>query len=168
MKKIEHSLRIHFAFSLAWSILMAVGVPMIIFGASKPDWLPVPTLFFVLGIAFSGGGFYGVPILWVTYGAKRELRNMVYAVEVLGLRDVAGLSSHLRRPEEEVRAKLDVCLTKGYFPTLVRNGDLLTEPVPPQKPEDIPHDVVCPCCNACFTYHGDRGVCPYCGVAYRQ
>ena len=154
MKKIEQSLHIHFAFALAWSILMVLGIPMIICGAAKPAWLPLPTLFFVLGIAFSGGGFYGVPILWVTYGAKRELHALVYAVEVLGLRDVAALSSHLRKPAEEVRTKLDTCLSKGYFPCLYRDGDRLVEPAQKQNPADEIHDVVCPCCSARFTYRG--------------
>lgn len=135
MKKIEQSLHIHFAFALAWSILMVLGIPMIICGAAKPAWLPLPTLFFVLGIAFSGGGFYGVPILWVTYGAKRELHALVYAVEVLGLRDVAALSSHLRKPAEEVRTKLDTCLSKGYFPCLYRDGDRLVEPAQNRTPQ---------------------------------
>lgn len=169
MKQIDRTIRILFWFALVWSVLMAVGIPLIIFGASAPEWLPVPTLWLVLGIAFTGGGFYGVPILWVTYGAKRELRGFVYAVEVLGLRDVAGLASHLRRTEDEVRAKLDVCLEKGYFPNLIRDGDCLTEPKrqkPQTPPEEAVHDVVCPCCNARFTYRGARGVCPYCGVPY--
>lgn len=167
MKKIEQALRIHFAFALAWSVLLVVGIPLIIFGASKPEWLPLPTLFLVLGIVFSGGGFYGVPILWVTYGAKRELRGIVYAVEVLGLRDVAKLSSHLRKPEEDVRAKLDLCLSKGYLPLLIRNGDRLVEPGFLDEEEAL-HDVFCTCCNAHFTYRGARGVCPYCGVTYRE
>ena len=167
MKKIDKSLHILVAFALTWSILMVVGIPMIVFGAGKPDWLPVPTLFLVLGIAFSGGGFYGVPLLWLSYGAKRTLRGFVYAVEVLGLRDVDKLASHLRKPEDEVRNQVDVCLAKGYFPTLIRDGDKLVETTPQQKPEDELHDVICPCCSAHFTYQGTRGVCPYCGVPYR-
>ena len=169
MKQIDRTIRRLFWFALVWSVLMAVGVPLIVFGASKPEWLPVPTLWFVLGIAFSGGGFYGVPILWITYGAKRELRGLVYAVEVLGLRDVSRLASHLRCPEKDVRAKLDICLTKGYFTGLIRDGDRLVEPEQPKREtpaEDAVHDVVCPCCNAHFSYKGNRGVCPYCGVAY--
>ena len=169
MEKIDRTIRKLFRFALVWSVLMAVGVPMIVFGAVGPDWLPVPTLWLVLGIAFSGGGFYGVPILWVTYGAKRELRGFVYAVEVLGLRQVPALASHLRRSEDEVRAKVDVCLEKGYFPMLIRDGDNLVEAVRREKAvpaEDAVHDVTCPCCNAHFSYRGDRGVCPYCGVAY--
>ncbi len=168
MKKIEQSLRIHFAFALTWSVLMVVGIPLIIFGASKPQWLPLPTLFLVLGIVFSGGGFYGVPLLWVTYGAKRELRGLIYAVEILGLREVPQLASHLRKPEEDVRAKLDVCLNKGYFPALIRDGDRLVEPIPQKDPEEEFHDVVCPCCGAPFTYRGTHGICPYCGIAYRK
>ena len=168
MKQIDRTVRTLFWFALVWSVLMAVGVPLIVFGASKPEWMPVPTLWLVLGIAFSGGGFYGVPILWVTYGAKRELRSFVYAVEVLGLRDVNRLASHLRRPEEEVRVKLDLCLQKGYFPNLIRDGDRLVEPKATVPPEEAVHDVVCPCCNAHFTYRGERGVCPYCGVAYSK
>lgn len=166
MKKIDKSLRINFAFALTWSILMALGIPMIILGASKPDWLPVPTLFLILGIAFSGGGFYGVPILWISYGTKRELRGLIYAVEVLKLRDVAKLSSHLRRSEEEVRAKLDICISKGYFTMLIRDGDRLVEPIPKINSEDELHDAFCPCCGAHFTYRGTRSVCPYCGVTY--
>lgn len=168
MEKINKSLRIHLAFALIWSVLMVVGVPMIVFGASKPEWLPLPTLFLVLGIAFSGGGFYGVPLLWISYGNKRELYGIIYAVEVLGLRDVARLASHLRKPEDAVRAKLDVCFDKGFFPTLIREGDILIEPAAKKTPEDELHDVVCPCCNAHFTYRGTRGVCPYCGVAYKD
>lgn len=165
MEKIKTSLHVQFAFALAWSVLMVVGVPMIVFGAAAPDWLPLPTLFLVLGIAFSGGGFYGVPLLWISYGAKRELYGLVYAVEVLGLRDVASLSSHLRKTEEEVRAKLDVCLAKGYLPALVRRGDRLENPLPVSKPEEEWHDVICSRCGAHYTYKGTRGACPYCGVA---
>ena len=166
MEKINRSLRTHFVFALTWSVLMVAGVPLIVFGASKPGWLPVPTLFFVLGIIFSGGGFYGVPLLWISYGNKRELRGLVYAVEVLGLRDVARIASHLRKPEDDVRTKLDVCFSKGYFPTLIREGDRITEAAPAIPPENELHDVVCPCCSAHFSYRGTRGVCPYCGVAY--
>lgn len=166
MKKIEQSLHIHFAFALACSILMVLGVPMIVCGATKPDWLPLPTLFLILGIILSGGGFYGVPILWTTYGARRELRVLIYAVEVLELRDVAALSSHLRKPAEEVRTKLDTCLSQGYLPRLYREGDRLIEPTRRQNPADENHDAVCPCCSAHFTYRGTRGICPYCGVAY--
>ena len=111
MKKIDQSIRTLFIFALVWSILMVVGVPLIIFGASKPDWLPIPTFFFILGIIFSGGGFYGVPLLWVAYGNKRDLRGYVYAVEVLELRDVKGLASHLRRPETELHLHLHLVIT---------------------------------------------------------
>lgn len=109
-----------------------------------------------------------MPILWVAYGTKCGLRSLVYAVEVLGLRDVGRLSEHLRRPAEKVCADIDTCLGKGYFPMMIREGDRLTEARAAEKPEDILHDVVCPCCSAHFTYRGTRGVCPYCGVAYSE
>lgn len=31
---------------------------------------------------------------------------------------------------------------------------------------DDAHNVVCPHCNATFRYHGEKGVCPYCGLDY--
>lgn len=168
MNKIDRSLRIHLTFALVWSILAVVGIPLIVFGAIRPDWLPFPTLFFVLGIVFSGGGFYGVPILWITYASKRELQGLIYAIEELRLHDVARLSSHLRKSPDEVRTKLDVCLTKGYLPTLIRDGDSLVEVAPAKSSSEEYHDVTCPCCGAHFSYVGTRGSCPYCGVAYSE
>lgn len=32
--------------------------------------------------------------------------------------------------------------------------------------EEDTHSVTCPHCNATFKAHGDRGVCPYCGLKY--
>ncbi len=38
--------------------------------------------------------------------------------------------------------------------------------VPAADGSDPVHSAVCPHCNATFKYRGDRGTCPYCGLAY--
>ena len=163
MEKINRATRTLFWFALVCSILFVVGIPMIVFGATNSM-----TVCMVVGIVFTGADFYAVPLLWVAYGGKRELSTLVYAVVNLGLHDVPSLASHLRCSESKVRLQIDNCLTRGYLQGFIRSGDkLVLANIKPQvNPDEVLHDVVCPCCNAKFTYRGTHGVCPYCGVGY--
>lgn len=162
MEKLNRSARTLFWISLTWSILMVVGIPMIVFGAVNRLWVLM-----AVGIAFTGGGFYGVPLFWIAYAGKLEQKTLVDAIERLGLRDVPSLAAHLNRPIGSVREKLGTCLSKGYLPDYIRQEDRLIRYVAPApEPEKVPHSVLCPCCGARFSYTGMSGVCPYCGVTH--
>ncbi|MGM9683269.1 MAG: hypothetical protein ACI3XQ_06700 [Eubacteriales bacterium] len=166
MDRIDKALRSNFVTALVWSVCMAVGVPMIVFGAinmSSGNYPPGGPLL-VLGISFSGSGFYAVPLLWVAYGQKRELRQLVYAIEKQDLCTVARLASHMNMSEKKVRSCLDICFSKGYLPGFIRDGDTLSR-VTVDHSAGL-HSVECPCCAARFEFSGPSGRCPYCGTVY--
>ena len=166
MQKAEHTVKSLLIAALISSVLFVVGIPMIILGASGAfSATGVNRLFLIAGIVFTAGCFYGMPILWITYGNARELKRVVFAVEVQRLYTVERLSAHLNLTPEITRAKLDACFEKGYFPGFIREGDTLS-PLSDTKPENELHSVECPSCSARFTFSGGSGKCPYCGTVY--
>mgnify|MGYP005970226187 FL=1 len=166
MQKAEHTVRSLLIAALIASVLFVVGIPMIILGASGAfGSIGVNRLFLIAGIVFTAGCFYGMPILWITYANARELRRVVFAVEVQRLYTVERLAAHLNLPPEVTRGKLDACFEKGYLPGFIRDGDTLT-PLSDVTPENTLHSVECPSCSARFTFEGGNGKCPYCGTVY--
>ena len=169
MEQVHRSVKRVFTFALVWSILAVVGIPMIVFGAIHLGDSGAAKAFaiagFVLGLLFSGGGFYGVPLLWISYGSHRELARVVDAIDRLGLLTVDRLAAHLMMREKDVRTRIETCFTRGYLPGYVRQGDTLMR-YTAVDPEEIEHTVECPSCAARFTYRGSRGKCPYCGNTY--
>lgn len=166
MEKIKQATATMFRLALAFSVLMAAGVPMIIFGAIYLESIPaLGTPLLVAGIVFAGGGFYAVPLLWVAYAGRRQLSSLIYAITALHLSDVPTLAAHLNLPPEEVRARLDTCFAKGYLPGYVRKEDAVA-PVSLPDPEGELHAVQCPGCSARFEFRGGHGKCPYCGATY--
>ena len=56
----------NFRIALVLSLMLIVGVPMIVLGASNKIWAVM-----AIGIAFTVLGFYGCPLAWVMYGEAR-------------------------------------------------------------------------------------------------
>ena len=140
--------------------MLVAGVPMIVFGAINMGGL---TILMVAGIVFVVLGFYGTPLVWVSYGNKVSLKRVVYAVDREHLLTVQEISAQLSKPEKAVRGMLDQCFQKGYLVGYVRKGDeiFLNEA---RAPEETLHAAVCPSCGAKYTYKaGEQPVCPYCG-----
>lgn len=162
MDAVSRSVKNTFRFALIWSILAVVGIPMIVFGAINLKGLPalgIPLL--VAGCLFTGTGFYGLPLIWISYGTKRSLEQTVRAVTLLHLETVPALAAHLNVKEAEIRSRLDTCFARGYLAGYVRNGDTVT---PYRAPEVPLHAVECPSCAAHFSFRGETGTCPYCGT----
>ncbi len=164
MKKAEHTVKSLLIAALIASGLFVVGIPMIVLGASgtfAAGW--VNRLILITGIVFTAGCFYGMPILWIAYGNARELKRIVFAVEVQRLYTVERLAAHLNLSPEITRAKLNACFEKGFFSGFIREGDTLT-PIRDETAENALHSVECPACSARFVFEGSSGKCPYCGT----
>lgn len=155
MKKLDSQIQKYLIAAIVVSILFAAGLPVLLLGTSGGN-----TFLLVLGIVLLAGGFYATPILWVVYGGKRELRSFVSAIEERGLSTVEQLASHTRLDADAVRAKIDLCFSKGYLEGYIRDGDTLRRP----NPEGELHSVVCPACAARFEFRGESGKCPWCGT----
>ena len=158
MDAIEKALKRLLVLSIAFSVMFAAGIPLIPVGASKGLWALM-----IVGIVFTAAGFYGTPMLWTAYGARRGLRRLVYAVTKEHLLTVTELASQLGKSEKNVRSMLTDCFNRGYLVGYVRKGDELA-PNEAQAPFEKLHAAECKYCGAKFTYKGADAVCPYCGA----
>lgn len=169
MEKVDRSLRRTLAAALISSILLVVGIPMLVIGATHLGaWGAGGIVLMVVGIVLAAVDFYAMPLLWVAYGSRRVLAQVVFCIERRGLSTVERLASHLRAKEDDVRSWLDACFQKGYLDDYVRAGDTVTRLVPAPDPTETEHDAECPSCAARFTYRGVSGRCPYCGTVCRE
>ncbi|MFR3346866.1 MAG: hypothetical protein ACLTSK_02445 [Christensenellales bacterium] len=50
--------------AVVMSVLFVVGIPAIILGATNEIWALM-----ILGIIFTVAGFYGMPLVWVSYAS---------------------------------------------------------------------------------------------------
>ena len=163
MKKLNSQIKKAMIAAIAVTVLFVAGLPVLLLGTSKAFAVEgINTLFLVSGIVLLAGGFYATPILWIVYGGKRELLGIVSAIENQGLSTVEALASHTRLDADAVRAKLDLCFSKGYLDGYIRDGDTLRRP----NPEGELHSVICPACAARFEFRGESGKCPWCGTRY--
>ncbi|MDD6995715.1 MAG: hypothetical protein SPH68_04190 [Candidatus Borkfalkiaceae bacterium] len=159
MDAVEKALKKQLICAIAFSLMFAAGIPMIIFGAVRSAWALMAA-----GIAFAAAGFYGTPIVWINYGDKVAQRRVVYAVTKEHLLTVQDVAAQLSKTEKDVRNLLSVCFNKGYLSGYVRQGDniALNEA---KAPEERKHAAECRFCGAKFAYTGDVAICPYCGAA---
>lgn len=160
MNKITKQLNVLLTVSIIVSVLFAGGIPMIPIGAANEIY-PV----MILGIIFTGGGFFATPLLWVYYGELRGLYRVVVAVEKEHLYTVREIASQLSLDENHVRNTLTNCFRKGYFEGYLREGDEITT-----REGTLPGGKIraaeCPYCGAKFSYQGKNATCPYCGGVF--
>ncbi len=160
MDKITKKLKTLLFVCVLVSVLFAGGIPMIPLGAANEVY-PV----MVLGIIFTGGGFFATPLLWVYYGEERSLYRIVVAVEKEHLYSVREIASQLSLNENQVRNTLTNCFRKGYLEGYIREGDEITTGEG-TKPGGRTRAAECPYCGAKFTYQGRNAECPYCGGTF--
>ena len=92
MKAIEKALKKQLILAIVFSCMLVAGVPMIVFGAINMGGL---TILMVAGIVFVVLGFYGTPLVWISYGNKVSLKRVVYAVDREHLLTVQEISAQL-------------------------------------------------------------------------
>lgn len=156
METINKATRAMLIAAVVCSVLFVAGIPMIVLGAVNKLW-PV----MVLGIVFTGGGFYATPLLWVGYGGKVTLKRLVYAIEAEHIYTVPELAEQLSKRPKEIRGLLDTCFNKRYLAGYKRAGDTLVLNEG-KALADAEHAAECPYCGAKFSYKGTDAVCPYC------
>ena len=92
--KIEKDIRNKLIISIVASVLLVVGIPIIIFSATSSFWLGL-----VVGIIFVVFGFYGSPMLWVSFGNLKSLQRVVDAVLEDNLTSIEDIARQLQISE---------------------------------------------------------------------
>ena len=147
--------------AVIWSILLAAGVPMIVFGAIMGAKGNILGWFIMAaGIIFTAVGLVFVPIFWVKYVHKKRLCRL--AIVISGMTDstIDIIGDTVGRSQEETREDVRILLRNGWLPgyTFVDQEDRVKR----TSSLDI-HHAVCNYCGASFEFKGTDSKCPYCG-----
>ncbi len=143
--------------SLAFTILLPAGIPMIIFGAVNKIWGLMG-----VGIAFVVIGFYATPLTWTQYADKLSYKRIAFAVAVERIYSVQQIAAHLNYKEKVVIDKLDACFRRGYLIGFIREGDLIR---PNININAKTRRFRCVACGGGFDAPIDAHArCPYCGT----
>ena len=132
MKKLKNKLMTNIIAGIILPILLVVGIVMIILYAKNN------TILLVLGIVFVILGFYGSPMVWVTYGSKKQdlrLLSLIYNENIYSIDSLA---------EQLGMEKQTALNTNG------KQGEKVTI-------------VKCPSCGAKNRVTGNSCFCEYCG-----
>lgn len=146
------------AIALTMSILFVVGIPAIVLGATNQIWIVM-----VLGIIFTVGGFYGMPLIWISYGSGFSMLRIVELVERDNVYSVAEIAKQVNAKPNEVMEKIRKALEKRYIEGFLIGEDgwlRLNENVRQQRTKVA---VKCHNCGATVIVEETQADCPYCG-----
>lgn len=159
MKRLKKRQRKVLAAALIMSVLFVAGIPAIVLGAINKIWAVM-----ILGIICVVAGFYGMPLVWVSYGSGFSLLRVVELVERDNVYTVEEIARQVNSSEKEVLRKIRKALDKRYIEgfLLVDDSRLkLNENIRQQRARAA---AKCPNCGAAVEIAEVDANCPYCGT----
>lgn len=156
-----------FKLAFLFSVLLAAGIPALIFGAiymSEYGWC---LALFIGGILMTVLGFYGTPLAWVSYGNYPKMSRLISLVLSEYVYDVKELSAQMCLGEAETANLIRKCISNGYLVGfLLKDNKLVINQNIEQKREA--YSVKCSFCGAALTINDNNLVCPYCGCIIKN
>lgn len=145
--------------AVVMSVLFVVGIPAIILGATNEIWALM-----ILGIVFTVAGFYGMPLVWVSYASGFSLLRVVELVERDNVYSVEEIASQTNCSKRDVLQKIRKVLEKRYI-----EGYLLVDDSRLKLNENVRQKrarmtVKCHNCGAAVEISEADANCPYCGT----
>jgi hypothetical protein len=147
--------------ALIWSVLLAAGVPLIVFGAIAGANGKIWGWFMMIaGILFTALGIVFVPIFWVKYVNKKRLCRLANVISGMSESTIDIIGDTVGRSQPETREDVRTLLRNGWLPgyTFVDQEDRVKR----TSTLDI-HHAVCEYCGASFEFKGTNSTCPFCG-----
>lgn len=159
---------------LVWALIGTVGfiagIPMIIIGAGNN------TFVMVAGIILTVLGFYGMPILWVQYGALGFKCGLQKMIKDDGIKNVSVLAASCGKDKKEVATAVRELISSrslvGYV--LIDDENILnvtTETDYVKRAAQTSGEISeanCPNCGAKVELIGGVGQCEYCGYRFAK
>lgn len=105
--------------SIVASVLFVVGIPLIAMFAGK-NWVVM-----TLGIVFVVFGFYGSPLLWISYAGKRKTKRVVEAVVEENLLTNSEIAQQLSMREKDVQTEVYKAINKKYLVGYIYDGETI-------------------------------------------
>ena len=164
MELLNKKLKTLLVVSLISTVCLPLGIVGIVFGAVKGIGVLLG-----FGIAFTVFGFYGMPILWVRYGAHKGMGRLIVAVEQDNLYKTEEIASMLNITYKEADARIREALVKRYLTGYVYEQGELQLNTNVKKTEDY-KVAECKSCGAKVILDPRKkvNVCEYCGSVYEK
>ena len=147
--------------SIIASVLFVVGIPLIAMFAGK-NWIVM-----TLGIVFVVFGFYGSPLLWISYAGKRKTKRVVEAVVEENLLTNSEIAQQLSMREKEVQTEIYKAINKKYLVGYIYDGETV-KLNDKQKPTQKLHIKKCINCGGKLEQDGEKWHCPYCDMTFSK
>ena len=156
MKKLNKSICLHLIFAIFALVCLIGGIFMIIFGAKANKFMLVAG---IIAVIF---GFYGSPILFINYGSNKQMKRIVYAIEVEKLYSAQEIAKQLQMSEAEVTQIISNAVVKNYITGYKFDGTNLTI----NKKVNTVTKKKCPNCGGKLVEENGKLVCHYCDTTY--
>lgn len=164
MKKLNQKIQTTFIVALIFSIMLPGGILATIFGATKGM-----TALMVIGIVCIVLGFYGTPMIWISYANKRGLRTILNLIENENIFTVTELSEQLSKRRQDIVSSINALITGGYLTGyLFKNNETLYLNTNQKQSKKNTLKTKCPNCGAMMDSDGLNFVCGYCGYVKRE
>ena len=157
MKKIKKELKVQLIIAIIISVLYVAAIPGLILSIGKITWL------MIVCIAYLGIGFYANPIVWIKYGDKVSLQNVVKAVSE-EIYDVESIALQTGKDVQTVVGQVRLCIDKGYIRGLLFDGKALSV----NEKAKSAAERRCPNCGATLVAEDNVLKCGYCGYVYHD
>lgn len=147
--------------SIIASILLVVGIPVIVLFAGK-NWLLMS-----IGIVFVVFGFYGSPILWLSYSGKRKTKRVVESIVEENLMTNNEIAKQLSMNEKDVKDEIYKAINRKFLVGYIYDGEkiILNDK---QKPMQKLHIKKCINCGGKLEQDGENWRCPYCDMKFSK
>ena len=157
MEKLKRSIIITLIIAIFAACGFVAGIPFIIMGAKNSTFL------LVLGIVLVAFGFYGTPLLFISYANKKRIKRVCLAITKDKLTDIPTIAKHLQLPEETIRQDITIAINADYIDNYIFNGETLTKSI-----NKYSKKMRCENCGGVLVEKDGKVYCPYCGTYYSK
>ncbi len=157
---INKDVRKRLIIAIVISCMLVIGIPLIIVGASKNMAI------MGIGIAMTVIGFYGTPMIWISYGTLRTQKHVVDAVMDDHLTNMTEIATQLQLREREARDYVAKAIKKKYIVGYIFDGANLKSNQKEEPKKKIVKNI-CPNCGATLeAIENGSYRCPYCNSVF--
>lgn len=149
-----------FFIALFATIGFVAGIPLIIVSASNSN-----TFGLIMGIILVVFGFYGAPMLWISYAGFKQQCRVVDAVTKENIYTVSGIATQLQLSPEQVKAHLSKAVNKNYLKGYLFDGNEL-KINNNKKQEKQTYQKKCENCGGNLEKDENGYYCPYCNAKF--
>jgi len=151
--------------AIVLSVLFVAGIPMTVLGAVNGlMWL------MIFGIIFVVFGFYGAPLVWVSFGVNKWKQALYLTIIEDNILEVSALSLTLNKNPRDVQNAITWLINKRYLKGFYFDGEKLSSS---KVYKDTEIEILtCPNCGAnveiLLENASSRIVCEHCGTKFSQ